>query len=102
MFRKQENMWCNGRIWPKCGLYFNIVSPAVHTLLSSVLQRLDSCHGIEALILEEVLRWRYELIIGGDPGGDGGDVSPPRIFLGGIVPPSIFESLKNIYSCIAF
>ena len=36
--------------------------------------------------------------IGGDPGGDGGDVSPPRIFLGGIVPPSIFESLKNIYS----
>ena len=40
--------------------------------------------------------------IGGDPGGDGGDVSPPppRIFLGGIVPPSIFESLKNIYSYI--
>ena len=38
--------------------------------------------------------------IGGDPGGDGGDVSPPRIFLGGIVPPSIFESLKNILSYI--
>ena len=38
--------------------------------------------------------------IGGDPGGDGGDVSPPQIFLGGIVPPSIFESLKNIYSYI--
>ena len=32
--------------------------------------------------------------------GDGGDVSPPRIFLGGIVPPSIFESLKNIFSYI--
>ena len=34
-----------------CGLFFNIVvSPAVHTLLPSVLQRLDS-GGIEALIL---------------------------------------------------
>ena len=40
----------------------------------------------------------WGIYIGGDPGGDGGDVSPPRIFLGGIVPPSIFESLKNIYS----
>ena len=26
----------------KCGLYFNLVFPAVHTLLPSVLQRLDS------------------------------------------------------------
>ena len=34
----------------KCGLFFNIVSPAVHTLLPSVLEHLDSC-GIEALIL---------------------------------------------------
>ena len=48
----------------KCGLFFNIVSPAVHTLLLSVLQRLDS-HGIEALILilEKVLSCRYDLII---------------------------------------
>ena len=38
----------------KCGLIFNIFSPAVHTFLSSVLQRLDP-RGIEALtlILEE-------------------------------------------------
>ena len=43
-------LWCNGRIWPKCGFVSNIVSPAVHTLLLSVLQRLDS-RGIEALIL---------------------------------------------------
>ena len=34
----------------KCGLFFNIVSPVVHTLLPSLLQRLDS-HGIDALIL---------------------------------------------------
>ena len=34
----------------KCGLFLNIVSPAVHTLLPSVLQRLES-RGIEALIL---------------------------------------------------
>ena len=49
----------------KCGLFFNIVSSAVHTLLPSVLQRLDSC-GIEALILilEKVLNCRYDLIIG--------------------------------------
>ena len=40
--------------------------------------------------------------IGGDPGGDGGDVSPPRIFLGGIVPPSIFESLKISIHIFAF
>ena len=47
----------------KCGLFFTIVSPAVHTLLS-VLQRLDSC-GIKALILiiEKVLNCRYDLII---------------------------------------
>ena len=40
----------------KCGLFFKIVSPAVHTVLPSVLQHLDS-HGIEALILilEKVL-----------------------------------------------
>ena len=34
----------------KCGLFCNIVSPAVHTLLPPVLQYLDSCR-IEALIL---------------------------------------------------
>ena len=34
----------------KCGLFFNIVSPAVHTFFLSVLQRLDSC-SVEALIL---------------------------------------------------
>ena len=50
----------------KCGLFFNIVSPAVHTLLPSVLQRLDSL-GIEALIL--ILKksskfCKYNLIIG--------------------------------------
>ena len=33
--------------------------------------------------------------IGGDPGGDGGDVSPPRIFLGGIVPPLDFWKLEK-------
>ena len=49
----------------KCGLVFNIVSPAVHTLLPSVLKGLDSC-GIEALILilEKDLNCRYDLIIG--------------------------------------
>ena len=31
----------------KCGLFFNIVSSAVHTLIQSVLQSLDSS-GIEA------------------------------------------------------
>ena len=25
-------LWCNGRIW-QCGLFFNLVSPAVHTFL---------------------------------------------------------------------
>ena len=46
----------------KCGLFFNIVSPAVHKILPSVLQHLDSC-GIEALILilEKVLNCRYDL-----------------------------------------
>ena len=39
--------WSN---FTKCCLFFNIVSPAVHTLLLVVMQRLDS-HGIEALIL---------------------------------------------------
>ena len=34
----------------QCGLFVNIVSPGVHTLLPSVLQRLDS-RGIEKLIL---------------------------------------------------
>ena len=34
----------------KCVLFFNIVSPVVHTVLPSVLQRLDSCD-IGALIL---------------------------------------------------
>ena len=40
--------------------------------------------------------------IGGDPGGGGGGTCPPLDFFfpGGIVPPSIFESLKNIYSYI--
>ena len=52
----------------KCGLFFNIVSPAVHALLPSVLQRLDS-RGIEALILileeeKQILNCRYDLIIG--------------------------------------
>ena len=44
---------------------FNIVSPAVRTLLPSVLQCLDF-RGIEALILvlEKVLDCRYYLIIG--------------------------------------
>ena len=37
-------------ILTKCGLSFNIVYPAVHTLLPSVLKRLDS-RGIGALIL---------------------------------------------------
>ena len=50
----------------KYGLFLTyIVSPAVHTLLPSVLQSLDS-PGIEALIpiLEKVLNCRHELIIG--------------------------------------
>ena len=40
-------------------------------------------------------------LIGGDPGGGGGDgdVSPLEFFWGDR-PPSIFESLKNIYSYI--
>ena len=48
----------------KCGLFFNIVSTAVHTLLPSLLQHLDS-HSIEALvlILEKVLNCRYDPII---------------------------------------
>ena len=50
----------------KCGLFFNIVSPVVHTLLPLVLQRLDSCGTcIEAviLILEKFLNCRHDLII---------------------------------------
>ena len=49
----------------KCGLFFNIFSPAVRTLLPSLLQRLHS-RGIEALTLipEKVLNCRYYLIIG--------------------------------------
>ena len=48
-----------------CGLFFNIVSLAVHILLPSVFTALDSC-GIEAfiLILEKVLNCSYDLIIG--------------------------------------
>ena len=48
----------------KCGLFFNIVFPAVHTFIPSVLQRLNSS-GIESLILilEKVLNCRYYLII---------------------------------------
>ena len=44
---------------------FNIVSPAVHTLLPSVLRRLNF-YGIEALILilKKVLNCRYNHIIG--------------------------------------
>ena len=53
--------WSNLTI---CGLFFNIVSPAVHTVLPSVLQRLDLC-GIEALILIlEKVNCKYDLIIG--------------------------------------
>ena len=49
----------------KCGLLFNIVSPAVHTFLPSVLQGLDS-RGTEALtqIFEKFLNSRYNCIIG--------------------------------------
>ena len=52
----------------KCGLFFNIVSPVVHTLLPSVLQCLDSCdRGALILILEKrkekKLNCRYDLII---------------------------------------
>ena len=49
----------------KCGLFFNIVSAAVHTLFPLVLQRLDS-RGIEAfiLILKIVLNCRHDFIIG--------------------------------------
>ena len=48
-----------------CGLFFNIVSSAVHTLFPSVLQHLDS-HGMKVLILilKKVLNCRYDLIIG--------------------------------------
>ena len=28
-------LWCNGRIWTKCGLFFDVVSSVVHTLLPS-------------------------------------------------------------------
>ena len=44
----------------KCGLFFNIVSLVIHTLLPLMLQQLDSC-GIEALImiLEKVLNCRW-------------------------------------------
>ena len=49
----------------KSGLFFNIVSPAVHTFLPSVLQRVDSrCIEALILILEKVLNCRYDLIIG--------------------------------------
>ena len=50
----------------KCGLFFNIVSPAVRALLPSVLQCfLDSCGiGAVMLILKKVLNCRYDLIIG--------------------------------------
>ena len=29
-------LWCIGRIWPRCGLFFNIVSPAVRPRTSSI------------------------------------------------------------------
>ena len=60
-------LWCNGRIWPNVVGFFNIVSPAVHILLPSVVQHLDSC-GIESLILilKKVLNCRYDLIIESD------------------------------------
>ena len=55
-------LWCHGWIWPKCGFFLNIVSPAVHTLLPSELQRLDSLGNDywEALILilDKVLNCR--------------------------------------------
>ena len=59
--RQTMMQWLN---LTKCGLFFNIASPAVHTLLPSVLQCLDS-GGIEALILilEKVLNCRYDFII---------------------------------------
>ena len=46
-YRLTMTQWSN---LTKCGLFFNIVSPAVHTLLPSVLQHLDS-RDVEALIL---------------------------------------------------
>ena len=41
-------------------------------------------------------------LIGGDPGDGGGGTCPPPLefFWGDRPPPSIFESLKNIYSYI--
>ena len=44
-------------------IFQHIVSPVVHTLLPSVLQRVDY-HGVEALILilKKVLNYRYDLI----------------------------------------
>ena len=56
-------LWCNGQNWPN-GVCF-LFSPAVHTLLPSVLQHLEFC-GIETfiLILKKVLHCRYDLFIG--------------------------------------
>ena len=60
-------LWCNDRIWPNMVLFFNIVSLAVHTLLPSAWQRLDS-RGVQdlILILKKVVncRYMYDLIIG--------------------------------------
>ena len=52
----------------KCGLYFNIVSSTVHTLLPSVLQRLDS-RGIISSHPDHrnVPNCRYDPIIGRIP-----------------------------------
>ena len=48
----------------RCGLYSNLVSPVVHTLLPLVLHCLDSCDiEVLILILEKVLNCRYNLII---------------------------------------
>ena len=52
-----------------------------------------------------ILQQIFPIGIGGDPGGGGGRVPPPpppSNFSGGGGgrPPSIFESLKNIYSYI--
>ena len=79
-------------------LFFNIVSPVVHTLLPLVLQRLNSC-GIETLILilKNVLNCRYDLIIGPillplqehDPGET-------------ILPSSVFQAVHEMSLVLLF
>ena len=57
-------LWLQWSNLTKCGLFFIIVFSAVHTLLPSVLQRLDSrCMKVLILILKKVLNCRYDLII---------------------------------------